>query len=210
MAALDIRQQQQYQQYQQYQQQKQQQQQQQQQQCFFYELVITSKASCSYFTIGKAKHEINLQQLITRDDCYHNDAAYEKKFIRDGWANNFTSPRSRKIFDCHFIEYVEVCDGIEFNIKILFFTMKAGEFLIPSIIESDNQIITIIRNHIMISNNTTSYEFHNYRIELLCKNIANGEILDLRYVGHPSCKTKLHPYQCASIHWAINLQPVSL
>lgn len=179
------------------------------QQCFFYELVITGKSPCSYFAIGKVKHEINLSQLITRADCYHNEAAYARKLERDGWSNNYTSPRSREIFDCHFIEYVEkVCDGegIDFDIKILFFTMKAGELLIPSIIKSDNQIITIINRHIMIANNITLPMYHNYRIELLCKEIANGEFLDLRYAGHPACKTALYTYQRDSIQWAINLE----
>jgi len=175
-------------------------------QCFFYELAITSILPCSYFTIGKVKHEINLERLITRDDCFHNDAAYVQKLIQDGWANNFTSPRSSEIFDCHFIKYVEVCDGIEFNIKILFFSLKAGEYLIPSVIKADNQIITIIRNHIMISNNITSSIYHNYRIELLCQEIANCEILDLRYQGHSTCKTALYTYQRDSIQWAINLE----
>jgi len=175
-------------------------------QCFFYELKITSKSPCSNGTIGKAKYEIDLAQLITRDDCYHNESAYARKLERDNWSNNFTSPRSRDIFDCHFIEYVAVCDGIEFDIKILFFTMKAGELLIPSIIKSDNQIINIIRNHIMISNNITTPMYHNYRIELLCKEIENGEILDLRYGGNPACKTKLHTYQRDSIQWAITLE----
>jgi hypothetical protein len=84
--------------------------------------------------------------------------------------------------------------------------MKAGELLIPSIIKSDNQIITIIRNHIMIANNITSPVYHNYRIELLCKEIAKGEILDLRFIGHSSCKTSLYTYQRASIQWAIDLE----
>ena len=176
------------------------------QQCFFYELKITSKSLFSNFTIGKAKYEINLAQLHKRDDCYHNEAAYARKLERDNWSNNFTSPRSRNIFDCHFIEYVAVCDGIEFDIKILFFTMKAGELLIPSIITSDNQIINIIRNDIMISNNITTPIYHNYRIELLCKEIENGEILDLRYGGHPACMTKLYTYQRDSIQWAINIE----
>jgi SNF2 family DNA or RNA helicase len=176
------------------------------QQCFFYQLEITSKLQCSYFTIGKIKHEINLSQLIARDDCYHNDAAYEQKAIQDGWSNNYTSHRSREIFDCHFIKYIENCDGIEFNIKILFFSLKAGELLIPTVIKSDNQIITIIRNHIMISNNITSSVYHNYRIELLCQEIAINEILDLRYSGHIACKTELYTYQRDSIQWAINLE----
>ena len=176
------------------------------QQCFFYALDITSAAKCSPFTIGKVKHEINLQQLLTREDCYHNEAAYERKLERDRWSNNYTSPRSREIFDCHFIEYVEFCDGIEFKIKILFFTMKAGELLIPSIIMSDNQIITIIRNHIMINNNISTSIYHNYRIELLCKEIAKGVLLDLRYTGHPSCKTQLYNYQRDSIMRATEIE----
>lgn len=179
------------------------------QQCFFYELVITSKSPCSYFTIGKVKHDINLEQLITRDDCYHNESAYEKKFTRDGWANNFTSPRSREIFDCHFIEYVEVIDSIEFDIKILFFSIKAGEFLIPIIIKSDNQIISIVRNQIIISNNITSHVYHNYQIELFSIDIvidSKSKILDVSYPGHPDCNTELYIHQRASIRWAINLE----
>lgn len=176
------------------------------QQYFIYELVINSKSPCSYFTIGKVKHELDFERLAARDDCYHNDDAYKQKLLQDGWSNNYTSPRSREIFDCHFIKYVELCDGIEFDIKILFFSMKAGEMLIPSVIKSDNQIISIIRNHIMISNNITSPVYHNYRIELLCKEISRGHFLDLRYDGHPACKTKLFHYQRDSIQWAINLE----
>lgn len=176
------------------------------QQYFFYELMITSNSPHSPFTIGKVKHEIKLSEVITRTECYHNETAYARKLERDGWSNNYTSPRSREIFDCHFIEYNQVCDGIEFMIKILFFSMKAGELLIPSIIKSDNQIITIIRNHIMIENNITTPVYHNYRIEQLCKEIAKGEILDLRFNGHSACKTPLYTYQRASIQWAIELE----
>lgn len=181
-------------------------------QYFFYELIITSKSPCSPFTIGKVKYEINLAQLITREDCYHNDTAYARKLERDGWSNNFTSPYSRKIFDCHFIEYNEIYDSIEFYIKILFFSMKSSELLIPSIIKSDNQIIAIIRNHIMIANNIINYPiYHNYRIELFCKEITKNqtlknELLDLRYKGHSSCITPLYNYQRDSIKWAIDLE----
>jgi SNF2 family DNA or RNA helicase len=178
----------------------------QHQKCFYYELVITSASPCSPFTIGKVKYDINLQQLLARQECYHNDAAYARKLERDRWSNNYTSARSREIFDCHFIEYVEICDDIEFKIKILFFTMKAGELLVPSVIKSDNQIITIIRNHIMIDNNITAPIYHNYRIELLCKEIAKGSFLDLRYTGHPACKTPLYNYQRDSIMRAINIE----
>jgi hypothetical protein len=58
----------------------------------------------------------------------------------------------------------------------------------------------------MITNNIISPVYHNYRIELLCKEIANGEFLDLRYAGHPACKTALYTYQRDSIQWAINLE----
>jgi superfamily II DNA or RNA helicase len=175
---------------------------------FFYEVKITCKSPYSNFTIGKVKHQINLGKLITRDDCYHNDDAIKKKFELDDWTNNFASPKSCQIFDCHFIVYVEVCDGIEFEIKILFFSLKAGEFLIPSIIKSDNQIMSIINRHIMMANNINEQAYHNYQIELLCKEIEikYSKILDLRYVGHPACKTKLFTYQRDSIQWAINLE----
>ena len=175
--------------------------------CFFiYELSITSKAPCSNSTIGKIKYNLNLQELMERPDCYHNEAAYARKLERDNWSNNYSSPQSRKIFDCHFIEYVENCDSIDFDIKILFFSLKAGEFLIPSVIKSDNQIISIIKLAIMYLNNITMPIFHNYQIELLCQAIANNALLDLRYVGHPACKTDLYMYQRDSIQWAINLE----
>ena len=172
--------------------------------CFFYTLDIKGRSQCSYFTIGKVKNNINLAELIKRDDCLHNESAYEWKLKNDGWSNNYTSTRSREIFDCHLIKYVEHCDGIDFDIKILFMSMKCGELLTPSIIKSDNQIITIIRNHIMIYNNMTNTVYHNYRIEIICLEIACGTIMDLRYQGHPSCKTSLFNYQRDSIQWMIN------
>ena len=175
-------------------------------QCFFYKLDITSKSPCSYFTIGKTKHNIDLVRVKARDDCYHNELAYEQVKSQLNWTNNYTSRRSREIFDFHFIKYVETCDGIEFDIQILFFSLKAGEYLIPSVILSDCQIINIVRNHFMICNNITEHVFHNYQIELLCQEIARNEILDLRYMGHSACKTALYTYQRDSIQWAINLE----
>lgn len=174
--------------------------------CFFYELVITSKSPCAPYTIGAIKHNINLAEIMQRPDCFHNDDAYAKKMEHDRWSNNYTSPRSREIFDCHYIKYDTVFHDTEFNVKILFFSLKSPEFLIPSVIKSDNQIIGIIRSHIMIQHNLTMPVYHNYRIELLCKEIAVDAFLDLRYNAHPACKTDLYPYQRDSIGWAIDLE----
>jgi hypothetical protein len=180
--------------------------------CFFYTLEIHSKSTCSNFIQGQVKYNINLSELIKRPECLHNEVVYEWKLKNDGWANNYTSVRSREIFDCHLIKYIETIDGIDFDIKILFMSLKRGELLIPSVIKSDNQIISIIRNHIMISNNlhsTSTFHgtvYHNYRLEILCKEISLGNLMDLRYQGHPACKTPLYTYQRDSIQWAINME----
>lgn len=182
----------------------------QQRQFFLYQLVLNSKDPCSEYILGKVKHNINFGELILRPDCYHNKDAYEQKLIRDGWANNFSSPISSKIFDCHFIQYTQQTDGIEFNIKILFFSLKADELLIPNVIQSDNMIITILRNHIMAENNLNTPEYQHYKIERFYESItekfANMDYLDLRYIGHPACKTQLYPYQRGSIQQFINLE----
>jgi hypothetical protein len=181
---------------------------------FFHSLNMISSSSCSYFTIGKAKDSIILSELVSRPECLHNQNVYNylskigwSKWTKQGtWANNYTSQRSREIFDCHFISYNIVCDGIVFHTEILFMSLKCGEILVPSVIISDGQIITIIRNHIMIINNLLSTVNHNYRIELMCKALATKVVLDLRYIGHPACKTKLYTYQRGSIQWMINLE----
>ncbi len=174
--------------------------------CFFYTLEIKGKTPCSEFIIGKAKHNINLGELMKRPDCLHNEDVYEWKLKNDGWANNYTSVRSREIFDCHHIKYVEIVDDIEFDIKILFMSLKCGELLIPSIIKSDNQIISIINRHFSIFNNIANSVYHNYRINMMCREIESGSLMDLRYNGHPACKTPLYNYQRDSIQWAINLE----
>lgn len=174
--------------------------------CFFYELIITSKSPCAPYTIGALKNSINLVEIMQRPDCFHNEVAYAKKMEYDVWSNNYTSPRSREIFDCHFIRYEDTFHEIEFNIKILFFSLKQPDLLIPIVIKGDNQIISIIRNHIMIHHNLTTPAYHNYRIEMLCKEIAVDAFLDLRYINHPACTTNLYPYQRDSINWAINME----
>ena len=174
--------------------------------CLFYDLSIESKSPCSYFTIGKVKKNINLLELINHPNCLTNEDAYDYKLNVEKWANNYTSPKSRKIFDCHFIKYTETCDGIDFNIKILFFSLKKAELLIPNVIMSDVQIISIISRHIMIYNNLTNSIYHNYSIECLSKEISKDVILDLRYQNNSLCKTQLYNYQRSSIQWMLDIE----
>lgn len=160
-----------------------------------------ASGECSPFVIGAFKYNIDMRELVGRSNCFHNEGAYAEINRAWGWSNNYESDASREIFNCHFIEYTEPFMGVDFTVSFLFFSLKRAELLIPSVIKSDNQIISILRNHIMIENNLTSdaVVYYNYCIELLCRAIESDAILDLSFKGHPACKTQIHPYQCHNI-----------
>jgi hypothetical protein len=181
----------------------------------FYMLEIKPNFPNANNIIGKIKYEINLEELSKSPLCYHNDNAYEymsKPIDKGGhgWGNNYTSETSRNIFDCHAIDYIiENCEwgvGKQISIHILFFSLKKEELLIPSVIKNDNSIKNIINRHIMYYNNLTNIDYHNYQINLLCKELSNNRFLDLRYQPLIYCKTKLYDYQKDNIQWMINIE----
>jgi len=124
-----------------------------------------------------------------------------------GWSRNYASDTALMIFNCHVIDYVINYEaGKDIKVHILFFSLKKEELLIPSVIKNDTSIITIINRHIMIFNNITNYDYHNYRINLLCNELEQNRIMDLRYQPISICKTALYDYQRDNIQWMINIE----
>lgn len=178
----------------------------------FYDLKIEANFPNINNIIGKTKSEINLEELSKSPLCYHNEAAFVYLAIPidkggRGWGNNYASDSALNIFDCHVIDYVINHDeGKHIKISIIFFSLKREELLIPSVIKNDNSIIQIISRHILHFNNLNNPDHHNYQIDLLCKELDKKRILDLRFQGLPSCKTKLYAYQQDNIQWMIDLE----
>ena len=188
----------------------------------FYDLKIDINTPNTNNIIGKTKYEINLESLSKLPTCYHNEDAFKYMLNKYGWARNYISDIGLTVFDCHVIDYVidNVIDNViesESDLKtektektvvkvhILFFSLKE-ELLIPNIIKNDNSIITILNRHIMIYNNITNIDYHNYQIDLLCKELSKDRILDLRFRNKTICKTQLYNYQLDNIQWMINIE----
>jgi len=181
----------------------------------FYNLRIEPNFPNTNNIIGKIKNEINLEEVKKLPLCHHNEDAFEYMLKTYNWARNYVSDSAMTIFNCHVIDYVipgadepDEPDNPEKHIKIhiLFFSLKNEELLIPSVITSDNSIITIINRHIMIYNNFTNIDYHNYSIELLCKELDKDRLLDLRFQPPEVCKTLLWEYQRDNIQWMLDIE----
>jgi len=173
----------------------------------FYNLKIETNFTNSNNIIGKTKYEINLEELSKSPLCYHNENAFQYMLEKYGWSRNYASDTALVIFDCHVIDYVINYEpGKDIKVHILFFSLKKEELLVPSVIKNDTSIITIINRHIMIYNNVTNYDYHNYRINLLCNELEQNRILDLRYQQLDICKTKLYDYQRDNIQWMTDIE----
>lgn len=173
----------------------------------FYDLKIEANFPNANNIIGKVKSEINLEELTKLPLCYHNKVAIKYMTEKHGWSCNYASDTVLNFFDCHVIDYViEHGDGKQINIHILFFSLKREELLVPSVIKNDTSIINIINRHIMHYNNLTNSDYHNYQIELLCKELSKERILDLRFPQFGYCKTKLYAYQRDNIQWMIDIE----
>jgi hypothetical protein len=156
--------------------------------------------------IGKLKYEINLEELSKSPLCYHNADAARFMMEKYRWTQ-YISEKAAQIFDFHVIDYVITIEpGKEASIHLLFYSLKREELLIPSIIKNDTSIITILNRHIMIYNNITNFDYHNYRVNLLCNELEQNRILDLRYQPIAICKTRLFDYQRDNIQWMINIE----
>jgi len=179
----------------------------QQNKFLFYLLEIKPNFPNTNNIIGKIKYEINLEEIVKSQSCYHNEDAFRFMFEKYGWSRNYASDTALNIFDCHVIDYtINIELGKEVKIHILFFSLKKEELLIPSVIKSDTSIITIINRHIMIHNNITNFDYHNYRLNLLCNELEQNRIMDLRYQPISICKTALYDYQRDNIQWMINIE----
>lgn len=172
----------------------------------FYILEIKLNFPNTNNIIGKIKYEINLEELSKSPLCYHNEDASKFLIEKYRWTQ-YISEKVAQIFDFHVIDYViDIEPGKQANIHLLFYSLKREELLIPSVIKSDTSIITIINRHIMIYNNITNFDYHNYRVNLLCNELEQNRILDLRYQPIAICKTRLFDYQRDNIQWMINFE----
>jgi len=172
----------------------------------FYNLKIEANFPNANNIIGKVKYEINLEELAKLPICYHNEGAFKYLSEIHNWTC-YISDIARNYFDCHVIDYViEHSDGKQIKIHILFFSLKKEELLVPSVIKNDISIVTIISRHILYYNNLTIPDYHNYQIDLLCKELSKERILDLRVPQFGYCKTKLYAYQRDNIQWMIDIE----
>ena len=122
----------------------------------FYKLDITTEKIVSHSVIGKIKYSINLEELSTSPECYHNQGAFQYMYDKRGWARNYVSDSALAIFDCHVIEYtVPLENENTATVFILFFSLKREELLVPNVINQDNSVKTIINQHIMKYNTVT-------------------------------------------------------
>ena len=173
----------------------------------FYKLDITTEKIVSHSVIGKIKYSINLEELSTSPECYHNQGAFQYMYDKRGWARNYVSDSALAIFDCHVIEYtVPLENENTATVFILFFSLKREELLVPNVINQDNSVKTIINQHIMKYNNIGNNIYHDYSIDQLIKELSKDRILDLRYQPLPICKTKLYDYQRDNIKWMIDIE----